>query len=166
MNLFSVFKEGQETEIIFGLWGVSSDGILFTPSGKAIMRLPIQIAFWLHEQINKFANVGMRPNKAINPTRDNVGPDGITETPPKEEIMREEKLYISSKLVLALPMDNITFLTTVKKEDVDARHEIRAGYRVTYPDGYVSWSPKEAFENANREVTDTEKVFFYQAPKH
>lgn len=26
------------------------------------------------------------------------------------------------------------------------------GYRIKYPDGYVSWSPKETFENAYREL--------------
>lgn len=26
------------------------------------------------------------------------------------------------------------------------------GYQVKYPDGYVSWSPKETFENAYREL--------------
>ena len=72
--------------------------------------------------------------------------------------MPEDKLYISSKLVLARPMDELTFIKTVKGRD--EKHETRDGYRVAYPDGYVSWSPKEAFENANREVTDTEKELF------
>ena len=26
------------------------------------------------------------------------------------------------------------------------------GYRIKYPDGYVSWSPKETFEKAYREL--------------
>ncbi len=28
----------------------------------------------------------------------------------------------------------------------------RPGYRVKYPDGYESWSPKEVFEKAYREL--------------
>lgn len=71
--------------------------------------------------------------------------------------MDEEKLYISSKLYRGIPMDEVTFLTEVKKEVMPANRENREGYKVTYPDGYVSWSPKEAFETANREVTEAEK---------
>ena len=69
--------------------------------------------------------------------------------------MPEEKLYISSKLYLGVPMDECTFLKTVKGQD--PKHETREGYKVTYPDGYISWSPKEAFETASREVTEAEK---------
>ncbi len=76
--------------------------------------------------------------------------------------MPKEKLYISSKLVMAIPMDECTFLT-IKGEDVAGRISTRDGYKVTYPDGYVSWSPKGAFENANREVTDSEKVLMSPA---
>ena len=54
-----------------------------------------------------------------------------------------------------------TFLRTVKGEDMTVNRENRDGYRVTHPDGCVSWSPKEAFENANREVTDSEKELFF-----
>lgn len=32
------------------------------------------------------------------------------------------------------------------------------GYRVIYPDGYESWSPKEEFELAYREIRDEEKA--------
>jgi hypothetical protein len=30
--------------------------------------------------------------------------------------------------------------------------ESQPGYKVIYPDGYVSWSPAEVFENAYREI--------------
>ncbi len=36
--------------------------------------------------------------------------------------------------------------------------EAREGYRVVYPDGYVSWSPLEVFEGAYREVTGEESL--------
>ncbi len=71
--------------------------------------------------------------------------------------MDEEKLYISSKLYRGIPMNEHTFLAEVKRENVPLNHDNREGYMVTYPDGYVSWSPKEAFEIANREVTEAEK---------
>lgn len=69
--------------------------------------------------------------------------------------MPDEKLYIGAKLILAHEMDECSFLKNVKGEDVTNR-ETRPGYKVTYPDGYVSWSPKEVFEVAYREVTKSE----------
>lgn len=33
----------------------------------------------------------------------------------------------------------------------------KPGYKVMYPDGYISWSPKEQFEIAYREITQNEK---------
>ena len=73
--------------------------------------------------------------------------------------MGEVKLYIGSKLILAYPLDECSFLKDIKGEDVGNR-ETRAGYFVQYPDGYKSWSPKEVFENAYREVTDSERRLF------
>lgn len=37
------------------------------------------------------------------------------------------------------------------------RRDPKDGYKVMYPDGYFSWSPKIAFENAYREITQQEK---------
>ena len=73
--------------------------------------------------------------------------------------MGEEKLYIGSKLIRGTPMDECSFLAQEKGQDVSDR-ENRHGYRVTYPDGYVSWSPKAVFENAYREVTEGERELF------
>jgi hypothetical protein len=36
--------------------------------------------------------------------------------------------------------------------------EGKEGYAVKYPDGYISWSPKEVFENAYMQVGDNGKV--------
>ena len=36
-------------------------------------------------------------------------------------------------------------------------HGSEEGYKVFYPDGYISWSPKAVFEQAYREVTQSEK---------
>jgi len=53
----------------------------------------------------------------------------------------KEKLYIGTKVITAHPCNN---------------EDGFAGYEVTYPDGYVSWSPKRAFEGAYRVVTEEE----------
>ena len=65
------------------------------------------------------------------------------------------KSYIGAKIIKAEPMDECTFLGSFKGEDVTNR-ETRRGYHVLYPDGYDSWSPKEVFENAYREITTGE----------
>lgn len=52
------------------------------------------------------------------------------------------KSYIGSKIIQAEPE---------VKEGQD-------GYKVVYPDGYVSWSPKDVFEVAYREVTENEET--------
>ncbi len=70
--------------------------------------------------------------------------------------MDEERLYIGTKLITASPMDEWVFLKSKGQNDSE-REKSRSGYKVTYPDGYVSWSPKEVFEIAYREVTDSEK---------
>ncbi len=54
------------------------------------------------------------------------------------------KNYIGAKIIKGEPMDECTFLKKFKNEDVSNR-ETRPGYRVRYPDGYDSWSPKETF---------------------
>ena len=92
------------------------------------------------------------------------------------------KTYIGSKIIKATPMTDLEFEAerehfqvsqgTVKayKEghnllrssgDLCAsqreRRDPKDGYKTLYPDGYVSWSPKNAFETAYREVTQSEK---------
>lgn len=56
--------------------------------------------------------------------------------------MEEEKLYIGAKLIRAYPQ---------QKDGID-------GYRVIYPHGYISWSPKDVFEEAYREVSVKERA--------
>lgn len=51
------------------------------------------------------------------------------------------KSYIGSKIIQAEP-ENKNGAT---------------GYRVVYPDNYISWSPKDVFETAYREITESEK---------
>ena len=71
------------------------------------------------------------------------------------------KSFIGAKVILAEPMDECSFLTEVKKQPLVEGQETRPGYHVVYanPDGedYHSWSPKDVFEGAYREVTSGEK---------
>lgn len=70
--------------------------------------------------------------------------------------MEEEKVYIGTKIVNATKMSELDFLTS-KNVAFQPNETNRDGYRVTYEDDYVSWSPKETFERAYREVTEAEK---------
>lgn len=64
------------------------------------------------------------------------------------------KAYIGSKIILAEPMNKCEFDEGKKQPCGDPKHR---GYHVQYsnPDGskYDSWSPKDVFKNAYREVT-------------
>lgn len=51
------------------------------------------------------------------------------------------KAYVGSKIILARPQER----------------DGEPGYEVRYPDGYISWSPKDTFETAYREVTPEER---------
>jgi hypothetical protein len=71
------------------------------------------------------------------------------------------KNYVGAKIIQAVPMGELTFLREVKQQDVETARPDRSGYLVIYPsDGkggtYQSWSPKEVFESAYREVTEGE----------
>ncbi len=57
-------------------------------------------------------------------------------------------------------MSKTVFLDTVMGKSDEQGEENQPGYKVTYPDGYVSWSPKEVFETAYREVTVSERKLF------
>jgi len=73
--------------------------------------------------------------------------------------MRESKKYIGVKLLDAAPCTRGEYNQhkgwTIPADE-DPTDE---GYIVTYPDGYVSWSPKEQFESAYLELSpDPEKA--------
>lgn len=76
------------------------------------------------------------------------------------------KTYIGTKIVNAEPMDQLQFRDLHSHPNytagiivpIDDHGNPRDGYKVVYEDGYVSWSPKETFERAYREVTDAEKT--------
>lgn len=54
------------------------------------------------------------------------------------------KLYVGAKVIKAEPCK--------AKKDYGTHKIGEDGYRVIYPDGYVSWSPKATFEKAYHEV--------------
>ena len=68
------------------------------------------------------------------------------------------KNYIGCKVIKAEPMNEDTFLKIWKAKTFDSG-KARDGYRVIYPDGYVSWSPKDVFESAYREFSEAEVSF-------
>jgi len=71
--------------------------------------------------------------------------------------MPESKLYIGTKLIRAFPCSENDFR---ESKGSPTLHDNREGYQVLYPDGYRSWSPKEVFENAYREITEDERGLF------
>lgn len=78
-----------------------------------------------------------------------------TQTIMKGHVMQT---YIGTKIIKAEPMNLGNYnkhrgWTIPPDEDPS-----REGYLVEYPDGYKSWSPKEVFDVAYREITDGERV--------
>lgn len=63
-----------------------------------------------------------------------------------------EEIYIGTKVIAAEEMDEKTF-TFSKGQAWNEEKPNRSGYKVRYEDGYISWSPKETFEQAYRKMT-------------
>jgi len=59
--------------------------------------------------------------------------------------------YIGVKIIEAEPKTNVEVHTEKIKATKIISGE-KEGYRVVYPDGYISWSPKEAFDEAYRPI--------------
>ena len=66
------------------------------------------------------------------------------------------KKYIGCKIITAELMTEGEWMKSNGANIDMKRYPISNGYKVTYPDGYVSWSPKEVFESAYREITPSE----------
>lgn len=64
------------------------------------------------------------------------------------------KTYIGCKIIQGEPMSRNQFVRA-KGRPVESEED-ESGYRVLYPDGYTSWSPTFAFENAYREIIASE----------
>ena len=63
------------------------------------------------------------------------------------------KTYIAVKQIKAKPMSRGDFLSHKGEDFTDDQFEV-PGYLVEYPDGYQSWSPKEAFEASHLELNN------------
>lgn len=75
-----------------------------------------------------------------------------------------EDVYIGTKVIRGVPMTEYEFLRTVKeipKEELISRETQGEGYKVTYEDGYVSWSPKQIFEQCYRKVSLKERSLLF-----
>jgi len=70
---------------------------------------------------------------------------------------RRSRRMFGCKIIQAEPMDECTFLKTVRGQECRDR-ETQPGYKVIYPDGYVSWSPQRVFEEAYRPISEKEKM--------
>jgi hypothetical protein len=73
-----------------------------------------------------------------------------------------EKIYVGTKVIAAEPMDEITFFNSGFGKKIGEAFwptdkPGREGYKVRYEDNYISWSPKETFERAYREITRAER---------
>lgn len=70
------------------------------------------------------------------------------------------KAFVGAKIILAEPMDELTFSHQIRASnevtEIDKNGKSREGYHVIYPDNYHSWSPKDVFEAAYREIVDGE----------
>ena len=71
------------------------------------------------------------------------------------------KKYIGTKMIQAEPafrvsagdFKNVIYPKTHAVPEDRTGQTWEDGYKVVYPDGYVSWSPKDVFEEAYRETT-------------
>lgn len=70
------------------------------------------------------------------------------------------KRYIGCKIIKAELMGKKEFFMMERLKQIPQWQD-EPGYKVVYPDGYVSWSPKDVFESAYREFTDGEAKLLY-----
>ena len=68
------------------------------------------------------------------------------------------KLYVGLKFIRAEEMGRAEAVDKGLARGTEAEPD-EPGYKVVYPDGYESWSPKEVFEAAYRLVTAQEIDF-------
>lgn len=62
------------------------------------------------------------------------------------------KKFARFHIVDAEPMTFGSWCTSCSKLVPDGADPAKEGYRVIYPDGYISWCPKDAFEAAGRPI--------------
>lgn len=93
------------------------------------------------------------------------------------------KRYIGMKVVHAEPMNRIEYCTKRGWDVPKDENPYDEGYLIKYPDGYISWSPKDVFEGAYKKADGVapyyhdlltsnytrvlhEKEFNFNAPHH
>ena len=72
------------------------------------------------------------------------------------------KTFIGTKIIQAMPKSKHEFADDRDREkngNPEGYEQTldEPGYMVCYSDGYISWSPKEVFEQAYREISEEEK---------
>ena len=63
------------------------------------------------------------------------------------------KTFIGTKIIKAEPTNRVDGKICSVHAMAPEGAVVEQGYKVVYPDGYESWSPKDVFEEAYREVT-------------
>lgn len=67
------------------------------------------------------------------------------------------KNYVGVKCIKAEPMSNTQY-HKMKLPNSKQEFKEEEGYKVIYPDGYISWSPKDQFERAYMQVGDNNTI--------
>ena len=70
------------------------------------------------------------------------------------------KLYIGCKIIKAEPAKGYNNKLVDGRNTYPGDALFEEGYKVEYPDGYISWSPKAVFESAYRLITRQEIEMF------
>lgn len=70
--------------------------------------------------------------------------------------MSEWDNFIGCKIIRAKVMKKCEYERTYSKVVYNDSRDDEYGYCVQYPDGYISWSPSEVFENAYRLIQNSE----------
>lgn len=79
-------------------------------------------------------------------SKENEEQSGVTQEMPK---------YLGVKVIHAVPMIRGLYLGAQSPNQAISKTTYNEeGYKVVYPDGYVSWSPKEAFEKAYKPLPE------------
>lgn len=68
------------------------------------------------------------------------------------------KKYIGCKMIEAEPALRVNGEIYNNKFELCQNDVVEEGYKVKYPDGYESWSPKEVFEKAYIQVGDNNSI--------
>lgn len=79
----------------------------------------------------------------------------------QKQKVKKMKTYIGTKIINAKPMTRGEYNTYRGWQIPENESPSDEGYLVKYDNHYESWSPKDVFETAYREVTETEKSLIH-----